>query len=263
MAPAWTYARSRPWATAGLIIAGSFALAACGGGGSLPVTGPDASGSGGAVIGSTSGVPAHRVAVGRGSTTAATLDVESGATSVDVAVGSPISALLTATTPAGSGQVPALVTGTDHSVDLQLRSIGGGGPLVVQVTLSPLVVWTINLDGGATVERVDLRGGHLAAINLGAGVSRADVYLPPQRGTQNLRETGGVSALTVTVPATVAVKVRAGGGAGSVQLNGTTHSGVSGGSTFSDPGFATAPARAYLDLSGGVSAVVVRREARG
>jgi hypothetical protein len=241
----------RALAAAGLMVAGLIMISSCSGP-SLSVQATTATTAG------TLENSAHTVTYALGTTTAATLDVESGATSVNVTVGALGSPLVAAATAPASGQIPVLAAGADHTIDLQLRSNGGGGASAVNVVLSPTVVWTIDLDGGATVERVDLRHGRLSALNLSAGTSRADVYLPARLGTQVVHETGGVNALTVTAPPGLAVKVRADGGAGAIHLHGVTHTGVSGGSTYSDPGYSSAAMRAFLILSGGVSDVVVR-----
>jgi hypothetical protein len=220
-------------------------VAACDG--SSPQTGP------------VSGAAIHAASLGGGSRRVATLDVESGATSVEVSVANLSGKLVTASTPPTSSQQPSLVLSAEGTADLQLTSAGvAGGPSIVDVVLSSTVVWTINLNGGATDESVDMRGGRLAVLDLSAGTTRATINLPGRTGTQLVREVGGASQLTVTTSRSVSALVHVGGGAGSVTVGTVTHAGVGGDQTFADPGYGAASQRLDVDLQGGVSSVVVQ-----
>lgn len=69
----------------------------------------------------------------------------------------------------------------DGSLHLQLVSSGAyTGASGLDVRLSTAVTWTIRLVGGATDEHVDMRGGHVALVDLAAGASRVTVDVPPQ-----------------------------------------------------------------------------------
>lgn len=232
---------------------GSVVLAGCAGSTSPPTpTVPAATLQGKAPM-------AHLATIGRGSTRLATLDLASGATTVDIRVGTVPGDLLVATTPLTSGQSPILSKTSNSAVDLQLASSGGGvGPSAVGVVLSSSVAWTVDLDGGATEEHIDMRGGHLVELDLAAGTTRATIVLPTAPGTQLIRESGGASELTMTVPSSVMTRVHVGGGAGSVQIGSVTHSGVGANETFTAAGYPHASARVDLQLLGGVSAVQVR-----
>jgi hypothetical protein len=220
--------------------------------GSSPLAGPPVDGSG----------AVHLVSLAAGVHRTATLNVASGATSIEVGSANLSGRLITASTPPTSSQQPALAMSASGVAELQLTSAGvggvGGGPSIVDVVLSSSVVWTINLDGGATEESVDMRGGHLALLNLSAGTTRATIDLPARAGTQVVREIGGASELTVSVPSSVSSRVQVAAGAGSVTIGTVAHSGVGGDQTFSDPGYGTASRRLDLELQGGVSSVVVR-----
>lgn len=198
--------------------------------------------------------------IGRRATPSATIDVVSGASTVDVVSANLPGALVRASTPNGSGQTPRLASTATGVVDLSLVSgaAGTGGPSAVDIALDRSVSWTIELDGGATAERIDMRGGRVARVDLAAGVTRASVVLPARSGTQVVAEAGGASELTVSVPRVVATRVVASGGASTVRIGDVTHSGVAGGSTFVDPRYANAAARLDLELHGGVSSVDVR-----
>jgi hypothetical protein len=66
-------------------------------------------------------------------------------------------------------------------------------------------------------------------------------------------EPGGASVLAVEAPAGSPAQVEAQGGASDVQLDGVTHTGVAGGSVFTDPGFSGAENRYAITLTAGVS----------
>lgn len=201
----------------------------------------------------------HSAALDRSSLRKATLDVTSGATSVDIKVAALSKKLLAASTPATSGQGPVLARSADGVATVQLSSIGdNGGPSQIDVVLDSSVVWTIDLDGGATAEHLDMRGGVVDMVDLSAGTTRATIILPARQGTQLVREVGGASELAVIAPASEAAQIQVEGGAGSVQIGAITHTGVAGGTAFADIGYLRARQRLEVQLVGGVSSVRVR-----
>jgi hypothetical protein len=240
-----------------VVLSGCALVAACSS--SSPLAGPD--------VGTTSandGALTHIAALRRGSLTAATLDVESGATSIDITVANLPGGLVSVSTPVSSSQDPALSLSSAGVANLALVSgAGGSGPSQVKVVLDSSVTWTIDLDGGATEEAVDMVGGHLALLDLEAGVTRARINLPARPGTQLIREEGGATAVAVSAPQTVATRVHVMGGAGSVVIGATSHTGIGGDQTFAALGYAHASQRLDLELQGGVSTVTVSPEAPG
>jgi hypothetical protein len=206
------------------------------------------------------GLLAHQAALNRGSMTAATLDVDGGATSVHITTANLTGKLLTVVTSPVASQRPILAAAPGGVVTLRFASAGaGGGSSVVDVVLDRSVTWRLDLAGGATTEVVDMRGGHVALIDLSAGASNETIDLPASAGTQVVRELGGASNLTVTLPKVVATQVDVHGGASSVVIGTATHTGVGGNHSFVDPRYPTAADRLELDLQGGVSHVHVRR----
>jgi hypothetical protein len=237
--------------------ASGLVAAGCGGQPSLPTPsgGPGVSSSP-----SANTVAAHHAELLRGSLSAASLDLSSGATTVNIRAADLPDQLLTVTTPLTSAQAPAVAFGRPGVADVELRSLGAsGGPTVVDVVLARSVRWTVDLDGGATDETIDLRRGLVHLVDLSAGTTRATVELPAQSGTQVVREEGGVSELTIDVPNAVSSRVHVGGGASTVRIGAVTHNGVGGGTTFAEPGFAGAPARLDVDLLGGASRVEIHK----
>jgi hypothetical protein len=232
------------------------ALAAgCGGGsapglsGVVPTPGTTATTTAGA---------AHVVSLPLGSGKSATLDVQSGVSSVEVTTADLPRALLTAVTPGDSGIQPSLATDSNGIVHLQLpHASGGGGRTRLVVVLNRAVTWSLFLDGGASTERVNLRDAKVNVVDLGAGVSQARITFPRPTGTDLLRMTGGASRLVVDVPRRVATRVHVKGGASSVRIGKTRHTGVGGSVTYNTRGYAAAHRRIDLEIEAGVSALVV------
>jgi hypothetical protein len=156
-------------------------------------------------------------------------------------------------TPAGSGIRP-LVSQTGATVQVgQTGTSPGTGIPSLDIVVARRVRWTIDLDGGATRESVDMGGGSLSSLDFGAGVSMASVQLPAPVGTQVLTLAGGASQLDVTAPPGAPAQVQAVGGASQVFLDGSDHTGVAGGSVFTDPGWSGSPNRYAITLASGVS----------
>jgi hypothetical protein len=74
-----------------------------------------------------------------------------------------------------------------------------------------------------------------------------------------VRMTGGASRFSIRLPDGVPVRIRAGGGAGSVQIDEDTRSGVAGGTVVTQPGWDSARDRVDVDNIAGVAAVRVER----
>jgi hypothetical protein len=183
----------------------------------------------------------------------ATLDVVGGATSVVVSAGAPSGLLYRVGTPAGSGIRPLV---TLEAGTLQVSQTSDGTPRgisKIDIGLARNVRWTIDLDGGATTESVDMARGSLRSLTFSAGVTRASVQLSAPVGTFTLTLTGGASQLLVVAPPGAPAQVDAAGGASTVKLDGAVHVGVAGGSIFTDPGWATSHNRYTIDLTAGVS----------
>jgi len=190
---------------------------------------------------------------GRGQLSSATLDVVNGSTAVRVS-NRPLGAdLYRVSTPEGSGTRPlASRRGRTVLVGDASTAARSGVP-TLDVTLARGVRWTIDLDGGATTETVDMEGGRLSALDFGGGVSRASVELPAPVGTETVTLTGGASQLLVVAPPGPPAQVSAVGGASDGVVDGARHTGVAGGSVFTDPGWSTSRNRYAIALTAGVS----------
>ncbi|NLU79488.1 hypothetical protein HCA58_14070 [Micromonospora sp. HNM0581] len=148
---------------------------------------------------------------------------------------------------------------TDGNLLTSLRGTELDGPAIVEVALAESVRWHVRLGGGAKEQHLDLHGAQLGDVEFTAGATRVELILPPPEGTQRTLLGGGASQVVVRLAGDAPVQVRAGGGAGSVTVDGTTHSGVAGGTTFTAPGWNSATDRYDIDVTGGVSSFTVER----
>ncbi|MEG3635347.1 hypothetical protein [Micromonospora palythoicola] len=158
--------------------------------------------------------------------------------------------------PAGSGARarPELV---GDRLALRMERVGEQ-PGTVEVLLSARVSWHLRLTGGAAERRVDLSAARLSGLELVGGATRTDLRLPGVDGPLVVRVTGGVNQLDVTVTDGVPVRVRAGSGAGTVEVYGERRDGVAPGTVLGSAGWDRAAGRIFLDLVAGANVVTVR-----
>jgi hypothetical protein len=186
----------------------------------------------------------------------AQFEVLSGVASVTVRTADLGPDLYRVSTPLGSGLLPRTV---DHGgrVELQLVSSGPAGASAVDIRLNDQVRWGLRLAGGATRESVDLAAGRVSGVDIVAGVTAVELTLPRPQGTVPLRLTGGASEFSLLVPTGVPAQVTAGGGAGTISLDGVVRHGVAAGTVLATGGWAAATDRYELVLSAGVAALAV------
>jgi hypothetical protein len=147
----------------------------------------------------------------------------------------------------------------DVQGDLVRVAVRPGAPANLVIELNSAVSWRIALDGGATEENVDLSGGRLSELDLGAGAGRITAALPRPQGTVPVRMTGGASSFEVRVPDQVAARVLFAGGAGQATVDGAVHAGIAGSTTLATPGWDTAADRYSVENAAGVASFVLDR----
>jgi hypothetical protein len=197
----------------------------------------------------------HIVSAPRDGRHSAVLDLVSGADEVTVRTTDLGDRLYRISTPDGTGQVPR-VDERDDVATVRLDHVAGNGQASVEILLSSAVIWTVQLDAGATALRMDLRDGPVAGVDVNRGVSTAELWLARPKGTVPVRETGGAGTFTVHVPSGVPVRARLAGGAASATVDGATRSGLPGGAQLGSAD----PSGGYdIDAVGGVSALRVDR----
>jgi hypothetical protein len=201
----------------------------------------------------------HTLTAPIGDATSASVDVTGGVTTVTVRSADLGRDLYRISTPSGAGQVPVIATSTGPALAVSLRSTSGVTPGQLEILLSSKVTWRVKITGGATEVRLDLRGSPVSGIDLASGVSSAELWLPEPRGTVAVAETGGANRLDLHAPLRVPVKVTADGGAGTANIDGETHTGVSAGTQYAPFGWETVTDRYDVHLVGGVSQVALDR----
>jgi len=188
----------------------------------------------------------------------AQFELLSGATSVTVRTADLGSDLLLAATPLDAGIVPRTVDRQERQ-ELHLVSTGEAGPSSVDVVLNSRVRWAVRLAGGATQQTVDLSQSRVSSVDFAAGATRIELRLPQPAGTVVIRMSGGASQFSVHTPLAVPSRVRIGGGAGSVSVNGEQRQGVGAGTVFTPAEWARATDRYDLDVTAGVATLSVAR----
>jgi hypothetical protein len=151
-------------------------------------------------------------------------------------------------TPADSGLAP-YVTGGEGKVRVGLKPTGDGGPDTVTILLSRRVRWDIRLPAGAGEQKLDLRAGAVARVDLGSS-GLVEVNLPPPTGTVPLLLRGGVGDATFTGTGPLRVSLRQ--GAGSVTTPWASTNGSPGGTVLVQPGWAGTTDRYSLQAHAGV-----------
>lgn len=202
----------------------------------------------------------HTAALPRGGLTAASLDLESGAMVVRVTsqpLGDDLIAVSTAPT---APQVPQLTTaGASVTVHLGPAFGAGGGGGTVDILLNAAVTWSVRLNGGSTTTRLDARAGGLTSLELAAGASNEEISLGHPVGTLVLIVTGGAAEMHLHLPREVPVRLRTGGGASSVTVDGVAEPRSQSPQTVTTPGYESATDRVDVDLRAGVGTVTVDR----
>jgi hypothetical protein len=204
--------------------------------------------------------PAHTVSAPIDGRSAATLAVVEGIGRVTVHSGGRGGDLYRITTPTGSGDVPTV---TQRNGELQLgfaaADRNGTAPPGVDIVLNSAVTWHLRLAGGADSVSLDLRGTSVSELDLASGVSTVEAWLPPPHATLVVRETGGVSQLTLHLSSGAPVRLTVGGGAGSISIDGVSHTGIGAGGQFASDGWGSVTDRLDVDAVGGVSRVRIDR----
>lgn len=190
----------------------------------------------------------------------AELAVVSGSDTVVVRAADLGDQLFRASAPAGSRVAP-VVDVTGSAVRVSLTGSGGDGAAGLVVELNDQVRWRIRLDGGAKQATIGMAEGRLAGLDFGAGNARIEASLPVPRGTVPVRMAGGASVFDLRLPRHIATQVRIAGGAGSVTIDGTVHTGIPGGTVYTPEGWDRATDRYLIDNTAGVSALTLDRAA--
>jgi hypothetical protein len=143
----------------------------------------------------------------------------------------------------------------DYPIPARLQTLTPGrGSL--SVALNPAADWAIELDGGVSGLRADLRELRVSAIEIGGGARDVVVDLPEPSGALQVRVEGGASGVAVRRPAGVPVSVAIDGGATGLRLDDSEFGAIGGGVRQRTPGEGTGGEIA-LHVRGGASGLTV------
>jgi hypothetical protein len=140
--------------------------------------------------------------------------------------------------PEGAGIKPSAEVREDRlRVDVTRDDAGTGGE--VEVLLAAKVRWTIRFSGYSAERIVDLSAGRIKGIEMVGGTRRAEMTLADAAGTVPMKITGGVEELILRAPSGSPVRIKVGGGAGTVTAGSRTLRDVAPGSTLTPKDWST------------------------
>lgn len=195
----------------------------------------------------------------------AELQLGSGASTIDVHGADLGDRLYLAKLDFEAGQQPS-VTLDRESGTLTIQSQEGGhhfffwpgrGQRHLDLTLNSGVPWNVHVGGGANSDQLDLRSLQLTGVDLSGGATNAHIVMPAAKGKVQVSVSGGANNVTLQVPAGAALRVRASGGANSVDVLGHRLSAFSGDSSYQTDNFDSATDQYLVSLEGGASNVKV------
>ncbi|MBB4745590.1 hypothetical protein BJY16_009049 [Actinoplanes octamycinicus] len=166
--------------------------------------------------------------------------------------------LLYRVSSAADAGVAPVVTRRDGRVLVRLRATGGDGLDEVRILLNRDVRWDIRLPAGAGEQQLDLRGGRIRRIVLGA-CGLAEMWLPEPVGTVPVTFTGGAGSVVVTAGTAAPFRIVLDGGAGAVVTPWLTSNGTPAGAILREDGWHRAAGRYAVHAVDGLGSVTVRR----
>jgi len=196
-----------------------------------------------------------------GGLTAATLDVNYSAATVDVNAASLGDRLYQVHVDYPGGENPPTISLDHENGRLEIHESSSFSPFHlfgsnrrhVVLTLTDRIPWTIQVGGGAANLRLDLRHLQLLKLEVSGGANRMDAQLPAAKGTVMLEVSGGFSNLALHAPAETQWRIGVSGGANAITINGSTTGALSGDFERQSAGYGTATNRYDIQISGGAS----------
>jgi hypothetical protein len=133
------------------------------------------------------------------------------------------------------------------------------GPRNASLTLrlNPAARWTLDIDGGVSGLRADLRDLGVASIAIAGGATDVELDLPAPRGELAVTIAGGVSRAAIRRPAAIPVGVEIAGGASRLRLDEEAIGAVGGHVRLVTPAGAHGDDRVALAIRGGASRLTI------
>jgi len=125
-----------------------------------------------------------------------------------------------------------------------------------EIVLNAKVPWSIELRGGVSEWRADLRGLRLESFELRGGANKIELLLSRPTGVVPIRVTGGISRISIERPLGVACGLELRGGVSEVSIDGHRYKGA-GRLSIQSPDASDAPDRYEIEVEGGASKVLV------
>jgi hypothetical protein len=196
-----------------------------------------------------------------GGLSAASLDLNYGAATIDVKAASLADTLYQAHVDYPSGENPPTISLDRESGTLQIREsssfspfhLFGGSRRHVQLTLTDQVPWSIQIGGGAATLRLDLRHAQLSKLDISGGANQLDAQLPSPKGTLTINVSGGANNVAIVAPPHTQWRVAVSGGVSAVTINGSSSGNLGGDFQQQSPGYNAATDRVDIVISGGAS----------
>jgi hypothetical protein len=201
-----------------------------------------------------------------GGLSAATLDVNYSAATIEVQAGSLAGTLYQAHVDYPGGENPPIIS-LDHvtntlaihdSSNFSPFHLFGGTRRHILITLTNRIPWAIQIGGGAANLRLDLRNLQLSKLQVSGGADQLDGQLASPKGTVVIAVSGGASNVTLQAPAHSEWRVAVSGGVSAVTINGSSHGSLGGDFEQQSPGYNSATNRFDIEISGGASHVDFR-----
>jgi hypothetical protein len=201
-----------------------------------------------------------------GGLTAASLDVNYGAATIQVDAGSLGDSLYQAHVDYPAGENPPTISLDRETGTLQIREnssfspfhLFGGNRRHVHLTVNDQVPWSIQIGGGAANLHLDLRHGQVSKLDISGGANQLDAQLPSPKGTVSISISGGANNVTMVAPAHSEWRVAVSGGVSAVTINGSSSGNLGGDFHQQSPEYDAASNRYDIEISGGASHIEFR-----
>jgi hypothetical protein len=131
------------------------------------------------------------------------------------------------------------------------------GRHAAEITLNIAIPWQIEIRGGVSKFRADLREMLLTSLVVRGGASEVEALLPPPSGIVTVRIGGGASNVTLRRPSGVAVGVQVRGGASKLTFDDQHFGAIGGGVRLATAGYSSTTDRYDISIAGGASRLIV------
>ncbi|HSO93549.1 MAG TPA: DUF5668 domain-containing protein, partial [Candidatus Dormibacteraeota bacterium] len=186
----------------------------------------------------------------------ATLDLNVGGATVTINTDTTAGQLYSADFRANNGDSTVATLNRSTGVvriDLQNRTFffGQRGNRSIDLRLSPQVLWSISINGGATQQTLDLSNLKLGRLSVNGGAQEITLILPPASGIVPIEVNGGAANLTIHRPAGTEASLRMSGGVNDFTADGNHQSSLAGEMNWQSSGYTGATNQYNIRASGG------------